>query len=216
MFTVLASLLLSAMAGASDPVPPPPSLAAGRLTENIESSRFPGHRFAIYLPTGVVPDRPTPVLYLLDPRGRARVPVRVYQAAAERFETPAALEARRRLNQLEVQLGFYLPADALARSALARADFYLSLAMRIDDASPVSWYLRAQWHARRKDALGALDALRRAVAAGFRDVALLDGDRSFAAIRARSDYAAFVADLRALGDRLDVLTVDRPPIHVRR
>ncbi len=130
--------------------------------------------------------------------------------------TPAALEARRRLNQLEVQLGFYLPAEALARLELNRADYYLSLAMHIDDTSPVSWYLRAQWCARLKDGRGAVAALRRAVDAGFRDLTLLASDRAFERLRGNGDYRALIEDLGRLGDTRDVLTVDRPPVHVRR
>jgi hypothetical protein len=128
----------------------------------------------------------------------------------------AALEARRRLNQIEVQLGFYLPHEALAREELARAEYYLSLAVEIDDTSPVSWYLAAQTHAGLQMKRKALAALQRAVDAGFRDLALLEADAAFRKLRPTPEYAAIVDLLRAQGDHIDSLTVDRPPIFVLR
>jgi hypothetical protein len=128
----------------------------------------------------------------------------------------AALDARRRLNQLEVELGFYLPEAALDRSEFARASYYLSLAMQIDPASPVSWYLSAQRYARLNAAHDAFAALNRAIGGGFRDVTLLEADGSFRSLHADPAYRAIVDLLRSMGDHLDPLTVDRPPVHVLR
>lgn len=124
----------------------------------------------------------------------------------------AAREARRRLNQLEVELGFYLPEAALDRSEFARASYYLSLATQIDSASPVSWYLTAQRYARLNAAQEAFAALTRAIGAGFRDVTLVEADGSFRALRADPGYHAILERLRSMGDDLDTLTVDRPPV----
>ncbi|HSJ96690.1 MAG TPA: hypothetical protein VLC53_06450, partial [Myxococcota bacterium] len=135
---------------------------------------------------------------------------------AARGAPGAALEARRRLNQIEVQLGFYLPHEALARDELARAEYYLSLAVEIDDTSPVSWYLTAQTHAGLQMKRKAIAALRRAVDAGFRDLALLEADAAFRTLRPTPEYAAIVDLLRTQGDHIDPLTVDRPPIFVLR
>ena len=128
----------------------------------------------------------------------------------------AVLEARRRLNQLEVELGFYLPEAALDRSEFARASYYLSLATQIDPASPVSWYLTAQRYARLNAAQDAFAALNRAIGGGFRDVTLLEADGSFRSLHADPGYRAIVDLLRSMGDSLDPLTVDRPPVHVLR
>lgn len=135
---------------------------------------------------------------------------------AEGGKTEAALEARRRLNQLEVQLGFYLPHEAIAQSEYARADYYLSLAIQIDDASPVTWYMRAQTYGRLQALRQALAALRRAVEVGFRDLALVEADHSFRELHADPGYVALVATLASTGDALDWLTVDRPPVFVLR
>jgi hypothetical protein len=129
---------------------------------------------------------------------------------------PEALEAQRRLNQIEVQLGFYLPHDALARLEFARAEYYLSLAVQIDDASPVSWYLRAQTHAGLLSAGKAIDALNNAVAAGFRDLALVEADPLFRRLHGHPEFLAIVDQLRLEGDSMDTPTVDRPPMFVIR
>lgn len=138
------------------------------------------------------------------------------KATAAGTDRVAAKEAQRRLNQIEVQAGFYLPAAALARADYRRAGYYLSLSLLIDDASPVSWYLKAQLAAQLRDGQAALAALQRAMDAGFRDVSLLEADRAFVRLRTWPEYAALVDHLRAEGDNLDVRTVDRPPVHVSR
>jgi hypothetical protein len=48
---------------------------------------------------------------------------------------------------------------------------------------------------------------------GFRDLALLEADAAFERLRPDPRYAAVVALLRASGDVLDRVTVDRPPAH---
>jgi len=128
----------------------------------------------------------------------------------------AALEAQRKLNQLGVQLGFYLPQEAMARREWARAAYYLSVSMAIDDQSPVAWYLTAQTDAHLNRPREAVTALRRAVQAGFRDFVLLESEPAFVTLRQAPDFAAVVADLRRLGDVLDVPTVDRPPVPLKQ
>jgi len=125
-----------------------------------------------------------------------------------------ALEAQRRLNEIEVQLGFYLPVEAVEVSEPRRADYYLSVALQIDDRSPVSWYLLGRTCAHLDAEGDALAALRRAFEAGFRDLALLEADPAFKDLRDDPGYAAIVGLLRDSGDVLDRLTVDRPPAHM--
>lgn len=127
-----------------------------------------------------------------------------------------ALEADRKLNQLGVQLGFYLPQQAIAQRDWARAAYYLSVSMAIDDRSPVAWYLKATTDAHLNRPRDAVTSLRRAVEAGFRDFVLIDAEPAFVRLRRESDFAAVVADLRRMGDVLDVPTVDRPPVPLKR
>ncbi len=135
---------------------------------------------------------------------------------AEGDAVDEAQEAGRRLNQLGVQLGFYLPQQAISESEWTRAKYYLDASLAIDDASPVSWYLTASVEARLQAADKALAALRRAVNAGFRDITLLESDPAFARLRTHAELRALVDELRQQGDVLDVLTVDRPPVLFRR
>jgi predicted esterase len=154
---------------------------------------------------------------LLQPDELARqleVPAMKKQAAGA--EREVSLEAQRRMNELDVQLGFYLPYEAMARSELTRAAFYLSVALRIDDASPVTWYLTAETQARMNARQAALAALRRAVDAGFSDLASLENDPDLRAIREQKEFQDIVAPVRERGDTLDVLKVDRPPVRTPR
>lgn len=127
----------------------------------------------------------------------------------------AGLEAQRRLNELEVQLGFYLPQEASQASDPSRAAYYLSLALQINDRSPVTWYLMAQTSATLNGRREALAALKRAVDAGFRDLTLIDADPAFRRLRVEPEFVALVDHLKAAGDPMEALTVDRPPMPLR-
>jgi hypothetical protein len=123
---------------------------------------------------------------------------RLRRAAAAADEA-AALEARRRLNSIEVQLGFYLPREALASAEYLRAAHYLSVAVRIDDQSPVSWYLMAVTQARLRDRREALRALARAIDVGYRDIAAVEAERAFDGLRAHPEFAALIGRMRDAG-----------------
>ncbi len=71
--------LLAAPSRAADGITP------GVLAERIPVSAAPEESYALYLPSGYSPSRPTPILYAFDPRARGRVPVERFQAAAERY-----------------------------------------------------------------------------------------------------------------------------------
>jgi predicted esterase len=134
---------------------------------------------------------------------------RMKKAAAAGGE--AGLEAQRRLNELEVQLGFYLPHEASRASDPSRASYYLSVALQINDRSPVTWYLLAQTSATLNARREALAALEQAVEAGFRDLALVEAEPVFKRLRTEAGYQAIVDRLKATGDPMEALTVDRPP-----
>lgn len=61
------------------------SIPSGELTAPVVSHSNPSQRYAIYVPPGLDADRPAPVLYLMDYRGRGRVAAELFQPAAERF-----------------------------------------------------------------------------------------------------------------------------------
>lgn len=119
--------------------------------------------------------------------------------AADGPDPAAALEAQRRLNSIEVQLGFYLPRDALATAEYLRAEHYLSVAIRMDDQSPVSWYLMAVTQARLREPAESLKALGRAVEVGYRDAAAVEAERAFDALRTRPEFAALLGRMRNAG-----------------
>jgi dienelactone hydrolase len=138
------------------------------------------------------------------------------KALAAGDATDEALQARRRLNQLGVQLGFYLPQDALDRGDWVRAGYYLRLSMEIDDESPVAWYLMAKHDARLGRPGDAIASLTRAIDVGFRDLAQLELDSAFGRMRNEPALHALVNRLEQSGDTLNALTVDRPPVGPRR
>lgn len=115
------------------------------------------------------------------------------------------------MNELDVQLGFYLPHEAIAQGELRRASYYLSLAMQVEERSPVSAYLAAETYARLNATREALGALRRAVEVGFRDLPALETAAAFQHLRQHPEFLLILELLRNTGDRLDPLTVDRPP-----
>lgn len=135
---------------------------------------------------------------------------RMKKAAAA--ATKEGLEAQRRLNELEVQLGFYLPQDAMEASDAGRASYYVAVALQVSDRSPVTWYVSARASALLNSRRDAVTALHRAVDAGFRDLALLGADPAFRRLRGERDFLAISERLKAAGDPMETLTVDRPPM----
>ena len=61
------------------------TLPAGRIMQRLTSRADSSQRYALYLPPSFTRDRQWPILFLLDPRGRALVPMRRFQPAAERL-----------------------------------------------------------------------------------------------------------------------------------
>lgn len=84
MGPLVATLLLVAAAGGVQRADPK-VFPIGRIVENVTSASAPAQKFTIYVPASYDASRPAPILYLMDPRGRARVPAKLFQAAAERY-----------------------------------------------------------------------------------------------------------------------------------
>jgi predicted esterase len=64
--------------------PADPALRPGAVVDSVRAASDSTQRFAIYLPSTYTADRAWPVLFLMDPRGRALVPLERFRAAAER------------------------------------------------------------------------------------------------------------------------------------
>ncbi|MGH7500427.1 MAG: TPR end-of-group domain-containing protein [Longimicrobiales bacterium] len=57
----------------------------GRVLERVVSPSDSDQQWALYVPSSYDPARPLPILFLMDPRGRALLPLERVRAAAERF-----------------------------------------------------------------------------------------------------------------------------------
>jgi predicted esterase len=76
----LAALLLGVTAAAgAQPFP------RGEVVPRVASRADSTQSYALYLPSTYAPDRPAPVLFAMDPRGRALVPMELARPAAERL-----------------------------------------------------------------------------------------------------------------------------------
>lgn len=61
------------------------TLPAGRVIQRIASRADTSQRYALYLPSSFTRERTWPILFLLDPRGRALIPMQRFQPIAERL-----------------------------------------------------------------------------------------------------------------------------------
>ncbi|HWA15508.1 MAG TPA: hypothetical protein VG817_03690 [Gemmatimonadales bacterium] len=61
------------------------ALAPGRIVSRVTSMANPKQQYAVYLPSGYRTDRTWPLLILMDPRGRALIPLEEAQEVAERL-----------------------------------------------------------------------------------------------------------------------------------
>ncbi len=61
------------------------SVTPGEVAENITSAFDPTQTYAVYLPAAYQPEKTWPALFLMDPRGRARVPLDRFVPVADRF-----------------------------------------------------------------------------------------------------------------------------------
>src|SRR2546423_1201582 len=61
------------------------TLRAGTVTDTVHSLADSSETYALYLPSAYNKSRQWPVLFLMDPRGRALVPLRLFRAAAEHY-----------------------------------------------------------------------------------------------------------------------------------
>ena len=74
-------------AGISAAVPRPllGQSPGGQLVERVTSASDTSQTFALYLPPGYTTDRPWPILFVLDPRGRALLALKLFEPAAAKL-----------------------------------------------------------------------------------------------------------------------------------
>jgi predicted esterase len=80
---LLAWAATAVVANAQTLPPAPASLPKGQLIPKVDAE--PGESYALYIPTSYVPGRRSPILYILDARGRAELPAKLFVAGAERY-----------------------------------------------------------------------------------------------------------------------------------
>ena len=61
------------------------SIRPGVVVDTVHATSDTSQTYALYLPRAYDRNRKWPVLFLMDPRGRATVPMRLFRAAAERY-----------------------------------------------------------------------------------------------------------------------------------
>jgi predicted esterase len=62
----------------------PEEFRAGETVERVGCLKTPSEEYALYLPEGYTAERRWPVVFLMDPRGRALVPLELFRSAADR------------------------------------------------------------------------------------------------------------------------------------
>lgn len=133
------------------------------------------------------------------PLNRALSAIRVPElkkraGSADREES---LSARRVLDTVLVQAGYYLPRDLLERKDYDRALFYLSIATAIAPEDPGLWVRTAVANASKGSRKKALDNLRQAMDLGWRDLSRLEEEPAFASLRGEEGYKRMVAEMKA-------------------
>jgi tetratricopeptide (TPR) repeat protein len=104
-----------------------------------------------------------------------------------------AATARRVLAHLLSNLSFYLPQGLLADNRPGHAASALGVACRIEPDNPALWYNRACALSLSGRQSPALDALERAVEAGFADADLMRSDLDLAGVRDTDRFRALLA-----------------------
>ena len=139
----------------------------------------------------IVGDEPPPVPLLL----------REFRVSdLERMAKRAGVEgttAHRLLESVWSQLAVALMPQLVERQDYVRLVPVLAIADRVKPGSPLVLYNLACAHARTGSARAALDALSRAVDAGFRNRAHIESDPDLASLRKRKEYAHILERLAA-------------------
>jgi predicted esterase len=109
--------------------------------------------------------------------------------------------ARRILNEIAIQTGFYLPRRYADQGKWDRVVFFLSIAAEVDPKDPSIFYWRAAAYARQHQTEKSIADLRKALAKGYSDLAALEKDADFESIRSERGYLEVIAALKAAGPK---------------
>ena len=82
--SLVALVLVSELARAASPAIDTLAIA-GSVTDTVHAAADPTQTYALFLPSRYETSRRWPLLVLMDPRGHALVPLKLFQAAAERY-----------------------------------------------------------------------------------------------------------------------------------
>jgi len=141
---------------------------------------------------------PGDTLALALPRTLADLRIAEVQRRAKSASDPEErLSARRLLNSILVQTAFYLPRQAQEHGEHDQAIFCLSIAAEIAPEDADVWYNLAAAQARRGNRQRALQALERAVAAGFGDRPGLENDKDFAPLHGEAAWQRLLESVKA-------------------
>lgn len=143
------------------------------------------------------PDAPPPTAA----RIAAELKIADWKKRAASADLEESLSAQRILNTLAGQTGFYLPTLYIERQEWDAAILMLSVAAEIRPDNPGIWVSIAKTHARKGKAgrKRALEALEKAVALGWTDRALLDGEPLFDELRQDKKFQEIVGKIPAQG-----------------
>jgi poly(3-hydroxybutyrate) depolymerase len=122
-------MLLAAVICASAWHPCAGQVPGGLLMERVTSTTDTSQTYALYLPPGYTTDHRWPVLFVLDPRGRALLALRLFEAAASRlgwvvmssYNTLSDGPAEPNVNAMDAML-----TSAQARLSVDPSRFYLA------------------------------------------------------------------------------------------
>jgi tetratricopeptide (TPR) repeat protein len=151
-------------------------------------------RFELRAILGEDPDGLNPQRVL----GRVEVP-RLRREAEKAASLAARRAARRSLETLFVQVGYYMPRELERRGEPARAAALLDIATAIHPEAEWAWYELARQRALARQPRKALAALRQAVDSGYADGARLAAEPAFAPLRDQAEYREIARRLRGAG-----------------
>jgi tetratricopeptide (TPR) repeat protein len=145
------------------------------------------------------PDAPPPTAA----RIAAELKITEWKKRAASADVEESLSAQRVLNTLSGQTGFYLPTLYIERKEWDKAILMLSVAAEIHPDNPRIWVSIAKTNARKGKAgrKRALEALEKAVALGWTDRALIDGEPVFDELRQDKRFQEIVGKMAAGGSR---------------
>ena len=123
------AILVATMISAAVAMPCSGQVAAGQVEEHVISATDTAQTYALYLPPGYTPDRRWPVLFVLDPRGRALLGLELFDDAAARhgwiilssYNTRSDATTDPNVNAVEAML-----ASAQARLSIDPSRLYLA------------------------------------------------------------------------------------------